>query len=159
MTFRPGLYRTHDSSLTGQNNLLSPVVAATAPTVAPATIPTSTECLKNQLRDCGVEFTGCARSAAEPGRRLGSGGALLTLVSIGSPSPLNLDGRVARSTMSENPCGGSSAAVGLADNRQNKPTKTQFDLTAISCISDASPHPTPSEILGSIALPCQPLRS
>jgi len=40
MTFRPGLYRTHDSSLTGQNNLLSPLVAATAPTVAPATIPT-----------------------------------------------------------------------------------------------------------------------
>ena len=69
-TFKPGLYRTHDSSLTGQNNLLFPAVAATAPTVAPATTPTSTECLKNQLRDCGVGFTGCVRSAAagEPAR-------------------------------------------------------------------------------------------
>ena len=104
-SFKPGLCRTHRSSPPWQNNVLSPTAAATVPTVAPAMTPTSTGCLETQLRDGGAGLVGCASSKPEPGSRLGSKRTLLTRISIGSPSPLNLDGCVARPTMSENPCG------------------------------------------------------
>lgn len=70
---------------------------------------------QSQPRSVSCTPTGCVRSKPKPWKAARFGAHPLDARVDRLANPLNLDGRVARSTTSENPCCGSAAAVALAD--------------------------------------------